>query len=499
MKPSLCLSTSLLLPLVLNGVASAAQGPGAGAVQKGAVQKTVEAAPAPDLEGAVPAGLHVLLKPEDMRTDLATWKDGLERLCAGLYRYVGKEDLDRAFDELEARLTGEMTLLDYLRELMKINAMLRRAQCYVGLPSEMTSRDFGKASAVPPVEVALQGERLFVTGTLGDSPGLPLGSEILEINGLTVPAMLQRLTPALLCEGYNESAKAWKLHLTFPLYYVLFIDDTRAEYHFLYVDPNGHRQEVTLAGVPGKSAFDAANPNAGKELLEFHVLDGLDAAVLAIRSLHARELSSSAYEWETFLDESFGTLAAKKIGHLVLDLRGNQHGSDAYGVELVSHLVSEPFRYIHLVEVAPEYNGNQDTARRKDGTPVLFPYVGMGPQDPAPDPFTGELIVLIDGGTYGTAADVASVLHRMKRATFVGQETGGVCDGSSGGTSENVRLEKSGLYADVPTMNYLLEVDDHDRDGLGVPPDHVVEPAVEDLIRGDDTVMRFVRERLLER
>jgi C-terminal processing protease CtpA/Prc len=114
---------------------------------------------------------------------------------------------------------------------------------------------------------------------------------------------------------------------------------------------------------------------------------------------------------------------------------------------------------------------------------------GVGEQKPAERPFTGELLVLTDGRTFSTSADVTATLHNMKRATFVGEETGGGYEGNTSGLNALVVLPNSRLQLKIMMFDYYNAVKPALR-GRGTIPDHPVPLRVEDLLAGVDTQMQ---------
>ena len=83
--------------------------------------------------------------------------------------------------------------------------------------------------------------------------------------------------------------------------------------------------------------------------------------------------------------------------------------------------------------------------------------------------FEGDVCILIDGGTFSTAADLATVAHANRLATFFGEETGGGYEGNNSGSSEFLRLPNSGLGVSVPHWNYRTAGVGPGHEG---PPDH---------------------------
>lgn len=111
---------------------------------------------------------------------------------------------------------------------------------------------------------------------------------------------------------------------------------------------------------------------------------------------------------------------------------------------------------------------------------------GVAEQPPGKYPFSGKVVVLIDGGTFSTAADFCAVAHHLKRATFIGEETGGGYYGNNSGMQTMLTLPNSKMRIRVPMYEYWNAVPGYDGKRRGTRPDHVVETKVASLIRGVD-------------
>jgi len=79
---------------------------------------------------------------------------------------------------------------------------------------------------------------------------------------------------------------------------------------------------------------------------------------------------------------------------------------------------------------------------------------GVAEQPPGKYLFMGKVFVLIDGGTFSTAADFCAVTHHLKRATFIGEETGGGYYGNNSGMQTVVTLPNSKTQIRVPMYEY---------------------------------------------
>jgi C-terminal processing protease CtpA/Prc len=61
-------------------------------------------------------------------------------------------------------------------------------------------------------------------------------------------------------------------------------------------------------------------------------------------------------------------------------------------------------------------------------------YPTVGVHAPSENHFDGRLYVLIDGGSFSASADFSATVDVYKRATFIGEETGGAAAcGAAGG------------------------------------------------------------------
>ncbi|MGB3464056.1 MAG: S41 family peptidase, partial [Cyclobacteriaceae bacterium] len=79
-------------------------------------------------------------------------------------------------------------------------------------------------------------------------------------------------------------------------------------------------------------------------------------------------------------------------------------------------------------------------------------------QKPKKDVFTGQLVVLTNGSTFSTAADVCAILYEQKRALFVGEEVGGGFYGNNSAISLGIKLPNSGISYWIPLVRYTNHV-----------------------------------------
>jgi len=121
-------------------------------------------------------------------------------------------------------------------------------------------------------------------------------------------------------------------------------------------------------------------------------------------------------------------------------------------------------------------------------TPASHP--GVAEQQPNANPFRGRVVVLIDGGTFSTAADVAAQLRSAGHAMFVGEETGGGYEGNTSGLNASIVLPNSRLRTKIMMYGYWNAVRKPEVRGRGTMPDHVVARRTADVLAGVDPQLK---------
>ena len=171
-----------------------------------------------------------------------------------------------------------------------------------------------------------------------------------------------------------------------------------------------------------------------------------------------------------------------------------------YGSILASYLTDKPFRlfdHINVKTIEPSFkvhtdwsaertNQLREKVRPNQTGGYFLLHSGVEEQSPGKVPFLGKVFVLIDGGTFSTAADFCAVVHHLKRATFIGEETGGAYYGNNSGILARVTLPKSKFQIRLPIYEYWNAVSGYEGKRRGTIPDYVVETKVENLLRGVD-------------
>jgi hypothetical protein len=445
------------------------------------------------------------LSPAQAQEDFDVLHRALEEAHGGFDRFVAKPELARHFAAHRARIVRPVSRLEFAGILSEAIAILRDGHARLEFDSATTASL--AAARLFPLRIALEDTRPVVR--LNDSPldrTIVPGAEIISVNGRAAAEIIDALLTKVSPDGFIETGKRHRLALDFARLYWLYIEqpDTFA---IVARAADGRLVRTTVAGVLDRDRRTTTNPVNETVSANTARLDGppgLVALSFPLDSGVAR-LRVRAFDGQSFpatLDSVFDVLKTRGTTALILDLRGNGGGVDEYGARLVSYFVNEPFRYfdrIHIQTIAPSFAtwpARTFDAVKAGSVPdptggfliTEARHSGVGLQQPAANGFRGRLIVLIDGGSFSTTADVAAQLRSRGRAVFVGEETAGTYEGNTSGLNARIDLPHSGFRLRVMMYGYWNAVTPVPG-GRGIIPDHVATRRVADLIAGRDPAL----------
>jgi len=457
-------------------------------------------------------GERAAMTPAEMQSDFDFLRHALEEAHPGLYRYSTQAEMDRGFEAERAKLNQAMPKSDFEVVVAETLAMIRCGHTSMNPDDEFKAAV--RNARTFPLRVKLEGPKLMVV--LNDTPAdatIRPGMELLEINGQTGADIVNCFRQVLPADADIETGKAHDIAGRFHTYHWWLIE--RSEEFTVKARDDAGRVVVTkLAGVTDVERKGNRNPVNDAMLAGVSTVMGWPAENAGLRFLRGPEVAEIRLKYfvggdfPKWVEETFKTLREKGTKTLIIDLRGNGGGEDEYGAMLVGYLTDKPFRYfdrIHMKTLSPSFKEHlswsaEEEARLREGT-VVDPAGGylltpkmhscLAVQQPGKYPFLGKVIVLIEGGTFSTAADFCAVVHHLKRATFVGEETGGGYYGNNSGMMPTLTLPNSKVGIRLPMYEYWNAVPGYAGKRRGTIPDRVVELKTADVLRGVDTQLEF--------
>ncbi|WP_282042896.1 S41 family peptidase [Winogradskyella flava] len=239
---------------------------------------------------------------------------------------------------------------------------------------------------------------------------------------------------------------------------------------------------------------------------------GKDSSVALLK---IRGFSNGNYE--AFYDESFKAIDSLSAETLIIDLRNNFGGRLKEITYLYSYLTDKEFVMINPSEINSRspflkslmsnsrpvvvktlaglispfiYGYDLFKTKKKDGK-LYYRFKASRTQEPKPTNFKGKIYVLVNGNSFSASSVLSTKLHGDKRATFVGEETGGAYNGTVAGFYKIYELPNTKVRARIG----LAHIDAPHKispDGYGVKPDVEILPTFQDRLDKRDPELEWI-------
>jgi hypothetical protein len=454
------------------------------------------------------------IEPEKLRADFKLARQALEEGHSGIYRYTAKDKLDDLFDRTEKSLTQPLTMIEFYRVLAPVVAAIKCGHTGVELPRDVL-QDLAAKNRLLPLQVRVLDGKVYVFRDFSGEEASLAGKEIRSINGVAAAKIVGTMLAATSGDGDVQTSRMLRISgwPVFSVQLFLLLGLTSPYDVVVWDAPQKQELKVRLDGGDLAKITDTARAKFPQDqrprsAASLKFLDEDKIAVLKINQFGGQVLAEGAAEGEgagqpkktlqQFYKESFSAFKDRGTKTLILDLRNNGGGADELGRLLLSYLVDKPFKYYDdLVLNALEFSFLKDTKmakpiaadrveRQPGGKYRLVKHPNWGEQQPSQPTFAGTVLILINGGSFSTTSEFLSQAHFHKRATFIGEESGGGYYGNSSGAMPTVTLPNTKVMVRVPLVTYYMAVSGYKDASRGVIPDHPVRYSIEELLAGTD-------------
>jgi Peptidase family S41 len=452
-----------------------------------------------------------LLRPTDMRADVALLRRAYGALHPGLLRYNSAAKMEGRFDALEAALAAPMSLRTFYLTLSRALATVRCGHTYANFynqRSEVAAALFEAPDRLP-FDFLWLGNAMIVTAD-PFAIGIKPGSRIVAIDGRQACAVLAALLPFARADGHNDAKRRRLLSVqgddryeTFDIFFSLLFG--RERYRLVVDDPDGRRRTTTVAAVT--LAQRRASAHAGVDVRGDKPVWTIerrgDAALLSMPNWG---LYDSQWDWRGWLNQAIDRLVIERVPRLVVDLRANEGGLDC-GNALAERLVMRPTAFEEVQRLVRYRTVPEDLKPVLDTWDRSFDHLGenatrvddrfyrldatgdrVDPISPRGTRYEGDVRILIGPQNSSATFQFADFVRRNGLATLIGEPTGGNRRGINGGCFYFLRLPATGLEADLPLIGRFPTTPQPDR---GVVPDIPLPLSRADLISGTDRQLRF--------
>lgn len=410
-----------------------------------------------------PAAIPGIYTIEQLQEDWDYYRHKLESLHPNQTLYLSKPELTHLLDSLRNSLITPMTELEFYKHIAVINQYIRDGHSLI-LPSKQVNQYHNSFSKFWPIQLAHANGVWVVTEhyTEHNQLPVPIGANILQINGLPMFSIWNELLSRQVRDGHNLAYAEWVLQNYFREYYsYLFGHPKEFEVTYSFA---GKTVQTSVQASPKDSLLayrqpSALLPKSKKTAVNWTIDQKQSMALLTIKTFHRQVLRQDyRQQFKREIRQGFRAIRNSDIQHLVLDLRDNQGGDLIYGVYLLAHLLDKPFKIVQ----------NYQKMNHGELVPAHGPCSGW--HKPKKHSYTGGLDVWLNGGSFSNSVIVASCLEQNNRANFYGSESGGNPH-ILAGNAKSLTLPHTKIRVDLPTKRFILTSLENNT-GRGILPNH---------------------------
>ena len=449
-----------------------------------------------------------------LKSDFEIFRHTLENEHGGIYRYTPRQEMTHMLDSVQNLINDSMNVISFYNLLTYCVAKIKCEHTKVYLSDEL--KKSLETMTGFPIFVFKNQYGTFVDHNYSKNESIIEGSQIKKINNKSIEDINKIIFQHLSSDGNITSSKDRRLSgIGFPLYYRLFISDT-CIFNVAYVTPDEETQNTIVYADTLNRINEQCLLNYKKRMAKdiiYETQELLDSLVVAY--LKINRFRSNKNHTQT-IDSIFKYISDNNINRLIIDIRDNPGGAGSN--YLYSYLTSKEFVFIDSAFIktrkfiyAKKYSGistfikfinkvswlltkkiaDEKFLVKKNFITKQLGADEMGIQHPSRiNNYAGKVYLIINGLTISEASIFSSVMHFNKRATIIGEESGGSYYGPTSSIVPKIELPITKIKFTVPLVKINLPVSGMEY-GKGTLPHYFMQESISDRINNIDTLLNF--------
>lgn len=469
--------------------------------------------------------------PEELKEDIDYAYNRIKKLHPDLYWYISEDSLDNEFNALKERIQSPMSSIDFYKQLAPVVSSIRQGHTSINPPKKKQSKkDIKKNGAIEnpfkPFAFDNIDNKLILRENYGKDSSFIEGSEVLKVDNENTDDLISSFQNLYTGDGYNKTFVPRYTMTSFSRLYfnthelkdsiqitLIKNDSIYSNYVFSHKKKDSTIKNKTSDTIPQKTNANkkvsrqekkqrkawekkyAYNKYTKEKIrsLEFIELDSVNS----VSYMKIREFKGGKYK--KFYKECFSKIDSANSEYLIIDLRNNLGGLLNEIQELYSYLTDKEYIFIEKSKMTqrtsfmyPYFHSNSvltksaavlfypilagiqlTKVRTQDGIPYLS-LKSSKKRKPKTNNFKGKIYVLINGTSFSASCILSTNLNATKRATFVGEETGGAYNGTIAGLRAIIELPNSKVNMNVGLLKVNAPYTTNPV-GYGIKPDIYIQ------------------------
>jgi hypothetical protein len=466
-----------------------------------------------------PSFLEKKLAAKDLKEDFEYFRRILESVHPGLYQFASEKEFDRQFDSVRNLLKRDETVLDFYNRLIPLVNNIHCGHTGLFLPAAF-SDSIRHLDGFFPIPLVTIDNRLIVNST---SYSIPLGAEILSINGERADKLLPKLWRYETVDGFNTLYQQEEGVWDFTMNYFL-MRGPQKKFKISYRTTEEGMERTLQETVKPETYAAAADDNFTNRYYYFaedvnydmDIIDSIHTAIMTVYTF-GYDTYSTDRAFTRFVKNSFRLLRqTPEIKNLIIDLRNNTGGNFHDMFYLYGYLTRKEewkefksaFTVFNQIPYTPYLaKGENDIEGIQASIDSSFNHQRQGrslrqyadneTKYAALHPFKGKVYVITNTNVQSAASYFAALLQDEGRARIVGSETGGSGSSTNSFHVLTYELPHSHIRLNVPVVHADFSLTGNHAGGRGVLPDYPVPLTLADLKNNTDPQLGFVLDSLI--
>lgn len=405
--------------------------------------------------------------------DLKLLRASIQRYNPSLLLY--NPDFDRASAEVMQRVQKDsISIFDYFTLVSELCALSNEGHFTLGSWQDIVHKGIPESKYdYLPLSVVVISDQLYVWDDYSNEQQLRRGDKINSINGQAVADIIGKLQKVTPSDGEILTYANRNIEIGFPWLYYFHIEQADS-FRVGYTREHDTEKtaEIQALNKSEQSAnfkrymADDAMPEKAEPTAFYDLKFQEQYALLKLPSFDYRKVDQYKVKSKKMYQSIFKSLADKRVGHLVVDLRDNTGGRNEFADDMIP-FVLKPGQADPFLKKTISWEGKEAIYKMPRPSKLAF---------------HGSIYVLVNGKTYSAGSSLARFLKEYGDAIIIGEETGTRYEGFSAGSIESVVLPHSQLTIGIPRYHILYPASKkqttHNR---GVVPDHEIVYSFEDI------------------
>lgn len=442
---------------------------------------------------------------EDQLVDFDVFKKVLISKEGTLDLHVSADSIHAAMKKLELSLSRELSLIEQYKNYTSTLALIECGHTQIHPTRELFREWLAERNSLP-IDYYLQGKKLYAGKLTSEDIALvnenkpkserkkkiAEGSEIISIDSLTVPQMMQQISPLLSSDENGMDFKYFQASELFEFYRHLSQPFTKDSIEVSFLKGKDTIQLYFLTGTAPVYSINARIQNAATDYKatesdfgKFKIINS-KYAYFRFKSF---KVSAGKY-YELFLERSFQKIRTRGLDKVIIDLRGNTGGVMQYslmryfagkGIYLGRYVIQKPKSGKtdkHIRKWNMDYRRHKHASKIQKRLRAQQKFNNGEVRTREIDPekvYQGQIVVITDEGTFSSAAILTCQLKTLCNAKIVGRPAGGSFYHGNAGTLR-VKLPHSKFKLFVNPNTFYSHLPLAENPSVIKQPDYLIEP-----------------------